>query len=409
MKILHTSDWHLGRTLYGRKRYDEFSAFLEWLADRIEQEEVDVLIVAGDIFDTNTPGNRAQALYYRFLHRVGASCCRHVVVVAGNHDSPSFLDAPKTLLELLSVHVVGAACEDPADEVLELHDRSGETELIVCAVPYLRDRDIRTAEAGESVEEKDRKLLEGIRDHYAAVACIAEERRKMLKREVPVVATGHLFAAGGRCVEGDGVRELYVGSLAHVGADIFPSTFDYVALGHLHVPQKVGGHAHIRYSGSPIPMGFGEAGQQKSLSLVCFSGKKPEVTLIDIPCFQKLVQIRGDWEGIAERVMEAVKSDDSVWLEILYEGEEIIDDLRGRLEALTEGTKAEILRIRNSRIVQRVLGEMEEGEALDDLDLQEVFMRCLERHEVPQSQRGALLEAYGQIVTALHESDAQAE
>ncbi len=409
MKILHTSDWHLGRTLYGRKRYDEFTAFLDWLAGTIEREKIDVLIVAGDIFDTNTPGNRAQALYYRFLHRVGASCCRHVVVVAGNHDSPSFLDAPKTLLEMLSVHVVGAACEDPADEVLELHDSNGETELIVCAVPYLRDRDIRTAEAGESVEEKDRKLLEGIRDHYARVAAVAEARRKTLKHEVPVVATGHLFAAGGQCVEGDGVRELYVGSLAHVGADIFPPTFDYVALGHLHVPQKVGGHAHIRYSGSPIPMGFGEAGQRKSLSLVEFAGKTPEVRPVEIPRFQKLLQIRGDWEQISCRVREAVQSSEAVWLEILYEGEEIIDDLRGRLEVLTEGSKVEILRIRNRRIVQRVLGQMEEGEALDDLDLQEVFVRCLERHEVPQSQRGELQEAYGEIVTALHESDRRAE
>jgi len=108
MKILHTSDWHLGRSLYGRKRYDEFSSFLDWLAQAIEDEKVDALLVAGDVFDTSTPSNRAQELYYRFLCRVAASCCRHVVVVAGNHDSPSFLNAPKELLRALNVYVVGS-------------------------------------------------------------------------------------------------------------------------------------------------------------------------------------------------------------------------------------------------------------------------------------------------------------
>jgi exonuclease SbcD len=99
MKILHTSDWHLGRTLYGKKRYKEFAAFLDWLAQTIEEEKVDALLVAGDVFDISTPNNRAQELYYRFLCTVANSCCRHVVVIAGNHDSPSFLDAPKALLQ----------------------------------------------------------------------------------------------------------------------------------------------------------------------------------------------------------------------------------------------------------------------------------------------------------------------
>ncbi|OQX43688.1 MAG: exonuclease sbcCD subunit D, partial [Candidatus Sedimenticola endophacoides] len=163
MKILHTSDWHLGRTLCGRRRHEEFAAFLEWLAGIIEAHAIDALLVAGDLFDTSTPGNPAQALYYRFLCRVAASPCRHVVVVAGNHDSPAFLEAPRELLKALDVHVVGAACEDPADEVLVLHDAAGAPELIVCAVPYLRERDIRQVTPGESVRDKERKLLEGVR------------------------------------------------------------------------------------------------------------------------------------------------------------------------------------------------------------------------------------------------------
>ncbi|MDZ4186401.1 MAG: exonuclease subunit SbcD, partial [Desulfuromonadales bacterium] len=91
MKLLHTSDWHIGRALYGRKRYDEYQAFLNWLAALIESEDIDVLLVAGDVFDNSTPSNRAQELYYRFLCRVAATPSRHVVITAGNHDSPSFL------------------------------------------------------------------------------------------------------------------------------------------------------------------------------------------------------------------------------------------------------------------------------------------------------------------------------
>ena len=159
--------------------------------------------------------------------------------------------------------------------------------MIVCAVPYLRDRDIRVAEAGESVEDKERKLVEGIRAHYATVAVSAEGKRGELGAGILIVAMGHLFTTGGRTVEGDGVRDLYVGSLAQVSADVFPPCFDYVALGHLHVPQRVGGLETIRYSGSPLPMGFGEAGQRKSVCLAEFQGRAASVQLIDVPVFQE--------------------------------------------------------------------------------------------------------------------------
>ncbi|MEM5788086.1 MAG: exonuclease subunit SbcD, partial [Syntrophobacteraceae bacterium] len=137
MKILHSSDWHIGRTLYGRKRYDEHAAFLDWLGELIRKESVEVLVVAGDVFDTGAPSNRAQELYYRFLCSVAGTTCRHVVVVAGNHDSPSFLNAPRDLLRYLNVHVVGCISGSCSDEVLVLRNPDGEEEMIVCAVPYL--------------------------------------------------------------------------------------------------------------------------------------------------------------------------------------------------------------------------------------------------------------------------------
>ena len=409
LKLLHTSDWHIGRTLYSRKRYEEFGAFLTWLADTIQQNEIDALLVAGDIFDTSAPSNRAQELYYRFLCRVAASCCRHVVVVAGNHDSPSFLNAPKELLKALDVHVVGSSTESPEDEVLVLRNDQDTPELIVCAVPYLRDRDIRVAEAGESVEDKERKLIDGIRTHYAAVAALAEQKREELGADIPIVGTGHLFTAGGQTVDGDGVRELYVGSLAHVTAGIFPACFNYLALGHLHVPQKVNGSETIRYSGSPLPMGFGEAKQQKSVCQVEFHSTAASVQLIDVPIFQKLERVKGDWEGISNRIIELSATESQGWLEVIYDGTEVIGDLRERLEAAISGTQMEILRIKNNRIIERVLGQSHEEETLDDLNVNDVFERCLAVHDVPEEQRPELLRAYQETVSSLYEDDVQAE
>ncbi len=409
LTILHTSDWHIGRTLYGRKRYEEFEAFLNWLAETIQQEQVDVLLVAGDVFDTSAPSNRAQELYYRFLCRVAASCCRYVVVAAGNHDSPSFLSAPKELLRALDVHVIGAASENREDEVFVLSKEDGSPELIVCAVPFLRDRDIRVAEAGESIEDKERKLIDGIRSHYADVVALAEQKRTELDTEIPIVAMGHLFTSGGQTADGDGVRELYVGSLAHVAVGIFPDSLDYLALGHLHVPQKVNGSEVMRYSGSPLPMGFGEAKQEKSVCLVGFASTGPAVRLIQVPIFQKLERIKGRWEDLSARILELSATGSQAWLEVVYEGDEVIGDLRERLDSRVAGSGMEILRVKNNRIIDRVLAQIHDEETLDDLNIDDVFERCLTMHEVPEDQRPELLRTYRETVTSLFEDDTRAE
>lgn len=408
MKLLHTSDWHIGRALYGRKRYEEFEGFLNWLADFIETENIDVLLVAGDVFDNSTPSNRAQELYYRFLCRVASSERRHVVVIAGNHDSPSFLNAPKELLKFLNIHVVGCASEQPDDELLVLSAQDGVPMVIVCAIPYLRDRDIRTAEAGESVEDKERKIVDGIKTHYRLVCDAAEQRRALLGKHVPIVAMGHLFAAGGQTVDGDGVRELYIGSLAQVKRDIFPECIDYVALGHLHIPQWVGGSDIVRYSGSPLPIGFGEAEQEKSVTLVDLSDEL-QVRNISVPRFQQLKTLRGDWQAVSKSIDELKARKSTAWLEISYEGNELAVDLQERLKEAIDGTGMEILRVKNNRVLERALRGESEEETLDDLHVTDVFTRCLESHEVPEDQRPALLSAYQEIILALNEEDAQAE
>ena len=409
MKLLHTSDWHIGRALYGRKRYEEFETFLNWLAGLIEDEKIDVLLVAGDVFDNSTPSNYAQELYYRFLCRVADSPNCHVVVTAGNHDSPSFLNAPRELLQFLNIHVVGCTSNSPEDELLVLSGPDHEPRLIVCSIPYLRDRDIRTAEAGESLEDKERKIIEGIMAHYRMVYEAAEHKRTMLKKSVPIVAMGHLFTAGGQTIDGDGVRELYIGTLLQVRTDVFPEHIDYLALGHLHIPQTVGGSDFIRYAGSPLPIGFGEARQEKSIVLVDFSGNAPTVTTVPVPRFQELKTLQGDWPTIARNIEELKSGGSNAWLEIAYEGDEIAGDLRERLDEAIEGTSIEILRVKNNRVLERAMSGMNAEETLDDLETTDVFKRCLESHEVPEDQRPALLSAYEEIIVSMNEADLMAE
>ena len=498
LTILHTSDWHLGRRLYGRMRYEEFAAFLNWLEETISARHVDVLIVAGDIFDTMTPSNRAQALYYEFLGKVSTLCCEHIVIVAGNHDSPTFLDAPSQVLKFLNVHVIGTACEDLNDEILVLDDSEGCPHCIIAAVPYLRDRDVRSSSAGESDDSKDANVIKGIRAHYNEVASLAKNKQKLLnkkyQRHVPIIATGHLFAAGGTTTEDDGVRDLYVGNLGKISAEMFDQCFDYVALGHLHVPQRVGGQEHIRYSGSPIAMGFGEARQQKQVLLVQFgdvsnasrvgksahllahsivppieksADKKTKKALVNnndliddlfgfdeahiivdnrddpsqllnnekelttsspsdfkmlysndinnmlvvslsVPCFQMLAQISGDLTFIANSI-KALDPTESIWLEVVYDGDEIVSSLKEQVNAMVENSKLEILLTKDSNSYNKVLNQQQGSETLQDLNEKEVFERCMTIHDVPDSQKKSLLEAYEQILHDIYHNDSRAQ
>ncbi len=372
MKVLHTADWHIGQLLHSRKRYDEHEQFLEWLVTRIVEDSFDVLLIAGDIFDSSTPSNRAQELYNNFLAKIATTNCRHIVVIGGNHDSPSLLNAQRNVLKLLQIHVIGCAEPSIKDEVILLRDLNNNPELIICAVPYLRDRDIRKAEAGETIEEKGKKFIEGIRLHYAEVCEEAERLRNSLGHWVPIVAMGHLFTAGGQLSEG--VKDLYIGTLGHVHSELFPCCIDYLALGHLHAPQVVGGKETMRYSGSPLPMSFGEADQDKEVVSFEFLDKQIKIDAIKIPRFQTLKRIRGDWEYIFNEVEKEKESQSNAFIEIVYTGGEYVDHkLRERLELCVEGSSLEILKINNERKRDRIISESEKCSSLDELQPLDVF------------------------------------
>ncbi|MBI9030546.1 exonuclease SbcCD subunit D C-terminal domain-containing protein [bacterium] len=407
MRILHTSDWHLGRSLYNKKRYEEFEAFLEWLILTIQEHKIDTLLVAGDVFDNGSPSNRAQNLYYHFLVKVASTSCQHIVVIAGNHDSPSFLNAPKELLRELNVYVIGSITESIEDEVLLLTSNN-QPQAIICAVPYLRDRDVRVAEPGETIDDKNANLIEGISQHYGEVSRLAEQKREDLGNpKLPIIGMGHLFTAGGKTLDGDGVRELYIGALTHVHADKFPASFDYIALGHLHVPQIVDKKEHIRYSGSPLPIGFGEASQEKKVIIIEFSEGLRKIEEITVPVFQKLLRISGSIEDIIERIEELKL--ESAWLEIEYKGKDIIPNLRQVIDEALVATSLESLQIKNRQVMEKVAMAISADETLDDLDEIEVFNRCLDAFETSEEDRVGLISAYREILRDLQEEDLNAE
>ncbi|MBQ7560004.1 MAG: exonuclease SbcCD subunit D C-terminal domain-containing protein [Synergistaceae bacterium] len=396
-KILHTSDWHIGRRLKNHERYDEFKKFFAWLEEIIKSENIDALLVAGDIFDNTTPSARAQDLYYSFLGKIARTNCRHIVIISGNHDSPAFIDAPKDLLKLFKIHVTGSACENPEDEVKTLYDDDGQPELIVCAVPYLRDRDVRTLKACDDVDSLENSLLTGIKNHYEKVFAHASEIRGASK--IPVIGMGHLFARGGKVTEGDGVRSLYVGTAVEVGSDLFPDFLTYTALGHLHSPQKIS-RENIRYSGSPLSMGFGEAGQKKAVYVVELDGEKlTGLKEISVPTFQRLERIEGDMDKIFAELARYAFQRESIWLDITYTGSEAIGDLQEKIDNfLKDFPLIEVLSIRDEsrkageNISENISKNLEEIKPLEMLEF------CFEKNNTPDWQREIFIPMYQEIL-----------
>ncbi len=418
IRVLHTSDWHLGRALHEHSRDDEFDAFLSWMLRTVDEQRIDVLLIAGDIFDTSNPPYSAQQRYYEFCTKLSRTCCKHAVITSGNHDSTTFIDVPAQILSLLNIHVIGQARFGigkkgvPGDEVVVIRDDAGEDMLIVAAVPYLQDGDVRTVQAGEDIRSGEQKMVDGVTEHYRRVAEACEEIRA--GRAIPVIAMGHLYASGGKLSEGE--RVTYVGSLGGVGASVFGETFDYVALGHLHVPQTVGGCETVRYSGAPLAMGFGEAGQQKSACMIEFAGKKPTISLLDIPAFRNMANVRGDKKEIESQLIPLVKSPDDIYIAVTYTGEEKIDnvmwmvnEMLDKLYTLYRADGHRNIYCLNTQIVRPDSGKesanpMEiRNESLEDFNETEVFERLLDANKIDESEREALLDCYRELLVKVNQ------
>ena len=413
MRLLHTSDWHLGQHFMGKSRQAEHQALIDWLLQQVQAQSVDAVLLAGDIFDTGTPPSHARELYSQLVVRLREAGVG-LLLLAGNHDSVAMLHENQALLACLGTHLVAQPAAQPADQVLVLAQRDGSPGCIVCAVPFIRPRDVLQSQAGQSAQDKQLALQQAIQAHYQSVYEAALARQAELKvrlgRRLPLVATGHLTTLGSSLSES--VREIYVGSLEAYPCDAFPPA-DYIALGHIHRPQRVGGHEHVRYCGSPLPLSFDEAGQSKEMLLIELGDAGlQQITALAVPRFQGLQAVRGTLDELAQAMpalAAQASSDCPLWLEVTVSQDDYLPDLPARVQQMTEGLPLEVLRVRRERGTATAQLAALARETLDELSPQEVFERRLQQEALPPELAQALTERYLGVLQALQQGEGEAQ
>ncbi len=409
VRVLHSADWHLGKTLAGLTREEEHLRWLEFLLSVIQQSQADVLIIAGDVFDSANPPQSAQERYYTFLSRVYQQTACEVVVIAGNHDSPAQLEAPKRVLQTLRVRVVGTVSEDPEDQLIPLPSVS-DPKVVIAAVPFLRDRDVRTGQPGQSASEIRAEILEGIRARYQQIADSAHRQYP----GVPVIATGHLTIDGARVTDSE--REIHIGGLGAVSHEIFSEAFCYVALGHLHVAQQAGGRDTVRYSGSPFPLSFSEAGDIKELRLIdLVNGRVQNNEAIPIPLQRYLMQLHCCRADLTQKLgaFNPPSGDLDTWVEVV-----VADPVAGEnlFEVVQEASKDKpwkVVRVLGQK-VQRAAGITSKAESPVESSLLEhpveVFQIRLQSEEgLSDEERSSLTLAFQELISLHREKQRESE
>lgn len=396
MKILHTADWHLGQRFLFQERAEEHQLALDWLLDTIQREEIEVLLVAGDVFDINNPPNYARSQYYTFLTQLMNTSCRHVIITGGNHDSPSMLHAPRPLLKALNIQVIGAVSENRQDDLLLLEDKEGKLELVVAAVPFLRYRDLDVSVAGEGGHERVARIQAGLVRHYQQMGEWAAEYQDAA---VPIIATGHLYATG--ALASDKQDNIYIGNIENIRAEHFPTNFHYIALGHIHRPQIVGGINHIRYSGSLIPLSFSETQDTKSVYILETDGANIKaIESIELPVFRRLKTIAGSLQKVKEDLRRfASKEREGLrpWVEVVVETEQVIPQLDQELKQFAADMDLEILKVKLKRNYQPLDLQYLDAPDLSELDTMEVFKRKCESYGSAPEEMDDLMQSFREL------------
>lgn len=383
MRIIHTSDWHLGQYFYGKSRANEHQNFLNWLLTQVNVHQIDAIIVAGDIFDTATPPSYARQMYFNFISELHALDCQ-LIVLAGNHDSVSMLAESKELLGALNTQVIANVTDTSmlcnlAEQVFTIKDGQNNVKAVICAVPFIRPRDVVKSQAGQSASEKSTNLQQAIVEHYQRLFEQAQLIKKEHDLEVPIIATGHLTALG--VTTSDSVRDIYIGTLEALPSNAFPAA-DYIALGHIHRAQKVGKTEHIRYCGSPIALSFDEAKQNKRVLMVDFAqAKLATVTELNIPCCQPLAMLKTSLAALTQDIEILVAklidqhSNTKIWLDIELSDASLLTDLQPKIIALVKDFPVEVLLVRREKQVRDrlMLQNHHNQSTLNELTIDDVF------------------------------------
>lgn len=396
MKILHTADWHIGKKLHKHYLYEDFDLFINWLIKLITEQKIEAVLISGDVFDLANPSAEARKQYYRALLQLKKTNCQ-LIITGGNHDSPSMLDAPKEILNELNVTVIGGMPSKIDECLIPLQNKKGENELIVAAIPFLRDSDLRSID--EEVVYENR--IEAIRKGIEATFTKAAKTSKDLYPELPVLAMGHLYAAG--IESSDSERDIQIGNQAAFQASQFGTEFSYVALGHIHKPQRVNAQIPTFYSGSALPLSFSERKDEKRLLLIdTENGFEPES--IAIPSFRKLIRINGSIAEIQQKLF-SLESQGSLTnlIEVELKEENYDANLIAQLDDLVtnfEQANFEIVKHRATFKNQlRESGKLfESHQHLEDLKPQEVFQKLLAQHSYAEEVKEKVNIAFQELL-----------
>ena len=407
MRLLHTSDWHLGQTLHNFDRTHEHGRFLDWLLDTIVAEQADALLIAGDVFDNSNPSAASQRQLYRFLREARARSPQlDIVIIAGNHDSPGRLEAPGPLLEAHGTRVVGHV-ERKDDGAIDLErllvplsDRTGAVKAWCVAIPFLRPGDVPRIAATSGADVFD-AYLQGIALLYQQACELARSRAT---NGEAIVAMGHCHMVGGDSSP-DSERRIVIGCTEALPASMFDPSIAYAALGHLHLAQRVGKQEHLRYSGSPLPLSFAEVNyQHQVLRIDLEGGRAREIVPLPVPRAVELLRVPASPAPLTQAIAALVGIDlpdlplhEQPYLEVrvLLDGPE--PSLRAQVEAALEGKPVRLAKIEPTRRVQTARG-VEPALSLDQLaQLQpdDIFRRLWQQRfgeDAPGDQLAAFAE-----------------
>lgn len=395
-RILHTADWHLGKMLNEQSREEEQKRFLDWLLQQVVEMEVDVVLVAGDVFDTANPPQSAEALYFDFVADLNRKSNASLVLIAGNHDSANQLEAPRRVLKALRTHVHGSVADDAADRLLFLP--SAEAPKVALAlIPFLREKDLRLGRTGDKEVEVRREIVAGITRVY-------DETAKAAKVGCPLIATGHLTVVG--AASSDSERDIHIGGLGAVDSSTFPEAFAYVALGHLHRPQSTEGSGRVRYAGSPIALSFSEVDDVKEVRVLDVTGTGIAQSSVPIPVFRKLVQLKTSLETLEKDLSTLAKVKPGVlstWVEVVLSGHTGLNDANNQVRTLAHGMPFEVLKVmlaETPRLIGAGVGQEVDAQLEGLLDKPtEVFELLLDQQaDLPDGDKKSLRMAFRKIV-----------
>lgn len=397
MNILFTADWHLGKRLHGEDLSEDMHLFFEWLLKTIKEQSISYLLVAGDIFDSNNPSHDASKMYFTFLSQLNALNCK-AIIIAGNHDSASFIEIPNEMLKQLNVSVFGLfpGIENVEQIFVPLKDSAGKELAVVAAIPFLQDRFVRQVGEGEGAIEIAEKIKEGMKKLFLQIGDALNKKYP----NIPKIGMAHLHAQGTEISEAE--RDIQIGNQEGVASSDLDQ-FDYLALGHIHTGQTVI-KGKVQYASSPISLAFTENKYTHKVVMLKIQDNCIEETEIRIPKQRSLYQLQGTMAEIEEQVKQLKRKYPlQVLLDIKIDEEKFDPTITDRLEALKESLATDNnMKIINTRILYKDktaarFSSTYDPQTINELKPEKVFKDLIANRD--ESEQAKLLTIFSEILS----------